>query len=181
MSLFKVAGVDASFTGFSVCRLVTDGEPLFSEWKTAPTKTLKGRIKRIRGLVDKATSVIQEFGPDLVVIEGYAFAAKGNSGISLGELGSVLRESLLKVSPLVEVSPTMLKKFMAGKGNAGKADMVSAVSRKFDIHLASDNKADSLALAYFGISCLDKSASLTKIQKETVELGRELIRLESLD
>jgi hypothetical protein len=87
----------------------------------------------------------------LVLIEGYAFSAKGSSGISLGELGGVVRMALFDGNiKFVEVTPTQVKKFVTGAGNSPKNIMLKEMLRRFDEDLTDDNIADATALAYIG-------------------------------
>ena len=61
----------------------------------------------------------------LAVIEAYAFHIVHSSSITkLAEIGGVMRNKLWKENiPFVEVSPTSIKKWFAGKGTADKPEM----------------------------------------------------------
>lgn len=47
------------------------------------------------------------------------------------------------------VYPSSLKKWLTGRGNAGKPDMVAAVARRWGYAILDDNHADALALLHF--------------------------------
>ncbi len=84
---------------------------------------------------------------DLVVIEGYAYGAKGSAVINIGELGGVLRLALYDGAiPYVEIPPTSVKLFATGKGNVGKPDMLAAAIRKLGYSRNDHNEADALWL-----------------------------------
>lgn len=93
---------------------------------------------------------VLELGDDagLVVIEGYAFAAKAQSHTrEIAELGGVIRMTLYDLGiRWVDVSPASLKKYATGKGNA-KKDLVLVEAVKRLGYMGSDNnEADALWL-----------------------------------
>jgi len=61
-----------------------------------------------------------------VILEGYAFAAKGQV-FNIGENTGLLKHKLYKnnISSII-VTPTEVKKYATGKGNASKTDMYDA-------------------------------------------------------
>jgi len=70
-----------------------------------------------------------------VYLEGYAYGAKGKV-FHIGENVGVLKHMLWIYSiPYVEVSPTNVKKFATGKGNADKAAMHESFHKKTRINL----------------------------------------------
>lgn len=82
----------------------------FYEWITSRL------MERIMGVRDRGC---------LVVIEAYAFHIAHSSSITkLAELGGVMRNKLWRAGiPFLEVSPTSIKKWFAGKGSADKPEM----------------------------------------------------------
>jgi len=87
------------------------------------------------------------FGAGLVVIEGYAFGARGGSVFDIAELGGIVRwELLLADIPFVDVPPSTLKKYATGKGNAGKDEMIAAAIRRFGFAGSDNNEADAYLL-----------------------------------
>jgi crossover junction endodeoxyribonuclease RuvC len=85
----------------------------------------------------------------LVAIEGYAYGAKFNRE-SMGELGGILRLALYEAGiDFIDVPPTVLKKFVTGKGNAQKQQMLLSVYKKWGVDITDDNIADAYALARF--------------------------------
>jgi crossover junction endodeoxyribonuclease RuvC len=100
------------------------------------------RLRWIRG------AVLDRVEPsNLVVIEGYAFGAKGNAVINLGELGGVIRVALAdRGIRFVEIPPACVKLFATGKGNAKKNDVFAAAIRKLGYAGNDHNEADALWL-----------------------------------
>lgn len=69
-----------------------------------------------------------------VAIEHYSYASRNSQAHSIGELGGVLRVALYEAQiPTVEIPPTCRAKFATGKGNAGKPEVVSAISARTGI------------------------------------------------
>lgn len=93
---------------------------------------------------------------DLVVIEQYAFHAKGAHSHEVGELGGVIRLALHDCNQLwVSVIPSSLKRYATGKGNAPKAEVLAAAIRLLEYPGHDDNEADALwlqamALDFYG-------------------------------
>ena len=178
----KVMAIDPSLTGFAICILEKGGKEVYAdEKKTKPVKTLKGRVSRMESLVLFADKVVVDYEPDYIFIEGYAFNAKGSSGVTLGELGMLVRSNLITmdIKGLVEVPPTTLKKFITGKGNANKIAVASTLSSKFNKEFKSDNEADAYGLAQLGLATQGwQDFKLTKKQEEAVKVVQDLIEKE---
>lgn len=84
----------------------------------------------------------------VVVIEGYSFASRNSQAHAIGELGGCVRMRLWQANiPYVEVPPTCRAKFATGKGNAGKGEVLSAVSARTGI-VWSGGGADDLCDAF---------------------------------
>lgn len=91
-------------------------------------------------------------GADLVVLEGFAWGAKGNAVLDLAMLGGVVRVALTEAGlTYVEVNPSSLKKFATGKGNAKKDEVFAAAIRKLDYQGTDHNEADALWLLQMAV------------------------------
>lgn len=78
-----------------------------------------------------------------VAIEGYSFSSRNSHAHSLGELGGAIRIALYERGiPWVEIPPTVRAKFATGKGNAGKPEVVSAISAMTGIVWSGGDGAD---------------------------------------
>lgn len=117
------------------------------------------RVRRAR-LIDIATRVslavaeqtaASGLGGALVVIEAPAFSrTTGHQHDRSGCWWLVVEELLSAGHLVVEVAPTARAKYGAGKGNAGKAAVVSAVSHRYGITFDDDNAADAFVLRAMG-------------------------------
>lgn len=105
---------------------------------------------RLQLIAKSVRSIVLDYEPTVALIEGYAFG-NHNTLVPLVEIGTIVRLELWgsKV-PWQEVSPTSLKKWTTGKGNAKKPDMAIAVKNRWDFTSSSDDVIDAYALAQYG-------------------------------
>lgn len=84
---------------------------------------------------------INEFHPDIVVIEGYSFASHSASYIDLVSYQSILRSQIKKYGyPLYVISPSQGKMALSGKGNADKMTQIhSFIENRPDIPYIENN------------------------------------------
>ncbi len=81
------------------------------------------------------------------VLEGYSFGSM-NKKFELGEVGSVVKLALFDNSHEVyTAAPKQLKKFVTGRGNATKEDVMNAIYARWDMDIKNDNLADAYGLA----------------------------------
>lgn len=177
----RVVGVDQSYTGFGYC---VDGESKKKSFpipKDAKVMDQVVRLIKIRAWFEDWLDRVKEQGEvDLVVMEGYANAAKFGRE-QAGELGGVVKlaiKDVLGLTPLV-VPPTSLKKFVSGSGVAKKNTMLMQVYRQWGAQFSDDNQADAYALEKFGMAYLDLQQDEAvwdyhKYQIEAVEAVRKV-------
>tara|TARA_R110002153_G_scaffold26421_5_gene82941 strand:+ start:20199 stop:20771 length:573 start_codon:yes stop_codon:yes gene_type:complete len=151
----KILAIDQSLTATGVAAFV-DGN--FVPTLLAPKK-LKG-AERLDWFRTRITTMLLSIDPDVVVMEGYAYAAKFSHAHSLGELGGIIKLAILdqhKRVPLklLVVPPTTLKKFVSGKGNCKKAEILLHVYKRWGETFSDDNLADAYALAMVGSAKFD--------------------------
>lgn len=170
-----VAGIDQSYTGFGYC---VDG---LSKKKGFPLTKFVHPIERLVYIHEWTTRWLEDevMPVDLVVMEGYANAAKFGRE-SAGELGGVVKMAIHDVTsqyPLI-VPPTSLKKFVTGKGNAKKNEMLLGVYKRWGVEFGDDNQADAYALEQFGRAYLfiqwGEDAGYPQYQLDAVEAVRKL-------
>lgn len=87
-------------------------------------------------------------GPDLVVVEDYALGAPGRlSLVRLGEIGGIVRTWLFEQDwPIVLVSPSSVKRFATGNGNASKEQMIARAIELGARGNVNDDEADAFHL-----------------------------------
>lgn len=144
----RIMGIDPStFTGLAC--ISRTGELVGSKLINYPKE--KG-LTRVQSIARAVRNVAEEWKPDLVVIEHYAFSNK-NTLVTLVEVGTGIRLALLELGiPWLEVPPTVLKKFTTGRGNAKKPEMAVFVKDQWGFVSKSDDVIDAYALAALGQS-----------------------------
>lgn len=125
--------------------------------------------KRMITLIDEVMDHIQK--DDIIVIEGFGFATQ--QGIQLGGIGWGMRMALTRRGfKYTEVSPSQVKKFATGKGNAKKDAMVVPIYKKWGFEHSSDNVRDAFVLAQIAKELNFQhynGLGLTEYQKEVIE------------
>jgi len=108
-------------------------------------------LSRLQLIADQVIQTMGVWEPDLIVIEGYAYAINIRSFITLVEVGTAIRLALHSMHlPWMEVPVTVLKKWATGKGNASKDEMALAVKNKWGFESPSNDIVDAYALAQMG-------------------------------
>lgn len=133
------------------------------------TQVLKTKLlgnPRLDHLEETIMNLLTEANPTGVAIEGYAFS-RGLHGrvFNIGELGGVIRLAIYRAGiPMIDVPPTVLKKFVTGKGNAKKTAMVEKVSQLW-YETDNDNIADAVALAKVASVAFDGSRDHPQLEQ----------------
>ena len=161
----RIIGLDLSLTDTGLCRLYDEGH------QTHSFKSKKKDIERLIEIKDNIYDRLYSFDIDLIVIEGYGFSSQ--RGHSLGELGGVVKVMLKENypnTPILLVPPTVLKKFITGKGNGDKSLMLLHIYKKYNVEFSNHNEADAFALAKFGEMYLHPEKT-----KVNLELSKKVI------
>lgn len=126
------------------------------------------RFSRYANYVDDVVDIINAYGVDLVIIEGYSFAGKFTNYFQY-ELGASLRMVFHNNEvPYIEVPPTSLKKFVTGKGNSAKNLMLLDVYKRWEFDTEDDNEADAYGLAQFGRAIIGKETGVPQVNLSAV-------------
>lgn len=140
-----IAGIDPSLQKTGLIIMNGKGQILCEE--LIKPKKLAG-IERLKFIKDQLLSFLKVYNVTVVAIESYSFGSRGRATFSLGELGGVLRLSLLENKyPYFDVSPSSLKSFIAENGAADKEMMRQAVKRKYSLDIKEDNICDAFCLS----------------------------------
>lgn len=144
-------GLDQSYSGFGVAKLDTDGDTQTKLWKFPPKDSDGMRLGEIYVmLVTFFTQLQNAYDEVHIAMEGYAMGRTFNRE-KLGELGGIVKlahSTVFGTDPTV-VPPTSLKKFITGKGNANKKEVIAAVQSKWQTDIKNDNVADAYGLAEY--------------------------------
>lgn len=125
---------------------------------------------RLHALLDVAEEV---HGPGVMYVEGYAFGSKTGRE-ALGEWGGQVRLSAWERGwTVITVPPTVLKKFVLGKGVGEKSLMLQQVYKRWGFEAKDDNEGDAYALMRFGL--LHQCAAHETLPKSTLELFKNVL------
>lgn len=145
-----IVGIDLSLTATGIA--FADGT----------TTTISPRTQGAQRLIDIRDAIgialdVADGAPDLVLIEGYAFA-RTNQAHQVGEIGGIVRvrlyEECLEYPDMgwAIVPPAKLKKFATGTGTATKTAMIVAARERLGFAGLDDNQADALWLRALGLA-----------------------------
>ena len=163
----KVLGVDPGLriTGYGVV-LVPDGwkgdcsQAQILEAGIVNAKTREGISERLRKIYQSLSEVIEEFKPDVPVIEKlYAHYSHPATAILMGHArGVVCLLSGVYGVPLVSLASTHVKKSVTGKGHAGKNQVQRMIQHEFSLKKLPEppDVADALAVALAYLASVKK-------------------------
>lgn len=121
MSKIITMGIDPSLTSTGVSVAGT----------TVSIRKSSRGVQRLLDVRDELLQLVGRNSVDCVSIEHYSYASRNSQAHSIGELGGVMRLALYEANiPFIEIPPTCRAKFATGKGNAGKSEVVSAISAR---------------------------------------------------
>lgn len=150
-------GIDQSYTGFGLVVLDESGHCHQKSLLKYPANKFNNDAERLAKIYEDLLTffaIHKNSGAKIRIgMEGYAYGKQLNRE-KLGELGGIVKlcsHLIFGEEPRV-FAPTALKSFVAGKGNATKSEIVTAI-QKFDPEITDDNLADA-----YGISLLLQSS-----------------------
>lgn len=114
---------------------------------TNPTVNIECRISEIK------ESIWKYFNKESIIyVEGLSFLSRGRSILDLAGLHYYIRTNLyLSGYDYKPIPPTVIKKFITGKGNCKKELMLLKVYKKFGIEFDNNNLCDAYSLARFAV------------------------------
>lgn len=163
----RFIGIDPSTkTGFVI--LDSNGEVVVQEEIRATEKKDPARM------IEIAREIKSYLQPnDIVVIEGFAYGAKGKAVDFQYGLGWLIRAMLYTERfSYTDATPSQVKKFASNKGNAKKEDLVLPLFKKWGYEHYSDNVRDAYIMAKMGYSMYNPDG----LQKYEQDVLRKMIK-----
>jgi crossover junction endodeoxyribonuclease RuvC len=174
-----VLGIDLSLTGTGVVCL--ENGQIISQLliKSTPNeKTTVAEMNRIKDILDKIESSISSNIFEAVAVEGVSFASKRTVSLSqLSGLNYLVRynfifdkwkNNLKDINKLLIVPPTVLKKFITGKGNSKKDVMLLETYKRYEMSFDNDNLCDAFGLAQIASVIVGESKVVASFQEEVI-------------
>lgn len=152
-----VCGLDLSINSTGLCLMSADDTMTVSIRNTPSVpfyEKIKSTVDSLRGYLYRSLHLTES----AVFIEDYAFgfgSGKNTSNLTqLAELAGIVKVYLHDRSiPTFLVSPTVLKKWVTGKGTAKKDEMRLHLFKKHRVEFTTTDECDAYGLADMG-SCL---------------------------
>ena len=145
----RIFGVDISLTGTGLC-IAKDSKIVDTFCVTSkPSKT---PMARYTGIGKAIREFLSPEPGDIVFMEGYAYGAKGHV-FDIAECTGIIKYQFYHLGEglrYVIVPPTLLKKYLTGKGVAPKDIMIKEVYKQYGFDTNNNNIADAVALAMLG-------------------------------
>lgn len=162
-----VMGIDPSTTHSGVAIVESGSGKVLYSGEVVPKK-LTG-FDRISFIVFELIRLHAEYKPDHVVLEG-VFIGHASSAVQLVALGSILRYFLWQEGiSYLDVPATTLKKFVTGSGASPKDAVMMHVLKNWGFESPSNNVADAVGLAMFGVAYYESNpVSFKKAQFDVV-------------
>lgn len=168
----KILGLDISTkTGVSVMSVTSDGIQ-HNTWELE-YKNLRG-LERVLKFYEWITAYLLKEKPELIVLEGYGYA-NAHTLVLLVEIGTAIRLAGYQAGiPMVNVAPSMLKKFCTGGGDAKKEQILLEVFKKWGFSAKTNNEGDAYVLARIGLLVEGAVAPTNAYEREMlVKLKKE--------
>lgn len=108
-------------------------------------------LRRITKVRTDVLDLVRKRGAELIVVEGPSYASQGAGHHTLAGLWWAVVGGLREWGyPVAVATPSALKKYGSGKGNAAKSDVLVAVTRRFLWFAGTADEADALVLCAMG-------------------------------
>lgn len=144
-----VFGIDQSLTGFGLAAISTTSDDYIA-WVYKSSYRGVDRLLDIQQWLDFRLSDVLARDHEIIDFAMESGVVMSNSALVLGELSAAVKlflaDSYKPFRPL-QVPPTSLKKFVTGKGNAGKEEVVLGAYKHWGVEFTDNNACDAYCLA----------------------------------
>lgn len=173
-------GIDPSLNGTAIAVLRGD-EHRTERWVPAKDAA-KEPIKRLQWLRGRLRSLLEhESDITCLAIENYSFGTtrQASRAHAAGEWGGILRLELYELlgpDKVILVTPATGKKFLTGKGNAKKDQILLKAYQNWGIEFPNDDEADAYCMARIAKAVTEEPDDLLAYQKDSLEKGYERLK-----
>ena len=153
-------GIDQSITSSGLVVINDKGEILETRLIETKSKIKKVEVsyeERFDFILTTIYEIISKYKDFFIFIEGISYHSISQRSYQQGALHWLIVVMCYKNNfKYSVVAPTANKKFMTGKGNAKKEDMIYHVKNKYDIDFKSSDLCDAFSLAQYGREMLER-------------------------
>lgn len=149
-------GIDPSLTGTGIVVLDEQGNVLDKGViRTSPREPIEARLEDIilgvRDMINGNSNADEECH---ICLEGLSYGSKSSSMLDLAGLHHVLRHQIMYSwggIPRTIVPPQTLKKWVCGKGNVKKEQMLLQTYKRWGLEFQDNNICDAYCLARYAM------------------------------
>lgn len=176
---FSCMGLDLSYSGTGLVILDIDGKIIKQEeisTKKDPNN-LYDIESRMVFIFDKIKKIIDDYNITMTYIEDISYGSTGDGSTQLAGLNYFIRVNLLNLNmPFYMVTPSQLKKYITGNGQAKKELMLKEVYKRWGEDFNSDNICDAYSLSRFALDNFKKGI-FELVRKKKEPKGKKKFKL----
>lgn len=154
MAMMRILGIDpgTATVGYGLIDIIQN-RPVFCECGIIETHKSAPMIQRLHEIGQDLAALIQEYKPQVCVVEELFFLKNVTNGISVAQArGIIIYEAMKANVTILEFTPLQMKAMIAGHGRANKLQVGSMVKSILQLESIPkpDDAADALGLAVCG-------------------------------
>ena len=130
--------------------------------------SVNDRFRRYESHITEIIGYLDQWKPDRIYIEEYAFSANSAFKSVTIEHGALLRWHLMDLGQVLEVNLSTAKKFMTGHGNASKKMVAAKLGNRYGVKFDTDDEYDAFGLLQLGLCVEGIKNPVTDAQKDSV-------------
>jgi len=146
-----IVGIDPGIANIGV-GVVSNGQKRYTlvDHRVITTKPSQVHAHRLNFIYNALSDVIDEFKPEVLVMESLFFAVNARSAMTVGKaMGAISLAASTQGIEVVEYTPLQIKKYLCGYGRAKKPEVQESVRKLLRLKLIPkpQHAADALAAA----------------------------------
>ncbi|MFQ3549896.1 MAG: crossover junction endodeoxyribonuclease RuvC [Armatimonadota bacterium] len=146
----RILGIDpgTATTGYGIVDNI-NSNPIMVDYGTILTNPKESDAKRLVDIYQQLNKIIDDYSPDIIVMEKLFFAKNQTTAIAVGRAsGVIMLCAAQRTLPVVEYTPPEVKQSVVGYGNAEKKQVQYMIQRILNLVEIPkpDDAADALAL-----------------------------------
>jgi crossover junction endodeoxyribonuclease RuvC len=144
-----ILGIDpANITGWAII----DGDEITCGTWRLVVSSEEHPGDRLSRFVEQLRTIYCQTGFEIISIEDSGFSSNNKTTVTMHEhlIGMATWFASQKSIRVIKCNISSVKKFISGKGNAEKYEVIAAVNRHYGLRISDNNEADAIAIAKYG-------------------------------